>query len=468
MAELGSKPVADYSNIGAAGFQISQQAGARNQQRHQELKSVYAATEQQRNAAKSAMLTLPPAAASVLATQLEQAMKERSKAIMGGSSLATGQSGQQFQDLAMTAAKIGQVNKDLVDKYQRVRQSEEYSKNRLAYDAWYDEATTIIADSAKGGLDGAAQLDFFQPPVLQPDADIVQKNIQLYQRDFNPNQYQVVKQTGLTTTTAFDEEKALQNANQFTSEQYAMGTGNKTFTDLNYQTSLRLNPDLANEPEGLMEIGQQMTEPGGFEDELSNYGVATTAEIDQLDLPASKKRELKATLNWVNKRAEVIEDHEFQLVESVRFNNQSRTSQSGGGSQNSTNDFPRNRGLSSDINLSSAVLTNAGYAGNAKFGFAGNKGGTAATFGKGAQSKAFDGIIFDGNEYKAIAYVPKQSWIAQLQAGNASSEGIATDMFDANKYEQQIVPLKTIQGAIPSGELSTMQSIAKQEYLEAI
>ena len=177
----------------------------RAEKQQNELKAAYAATEQQRSAANQAMLMLPPEAAEVMSQQLEKVMTERSKAIMGGSSIATGQSGQEFQELAMTAAKIGQVNKDLVDKYQRIRQSEEYSKNKLAYDTWYNSASETIAVAAESGLEGASQLDFFQPPVLQPDADIVQKNIPLYQRDFNPNMYQVVKQTGLTVTTTFDE-----------------------------------------------------------------------------------------------------------------------------------------------------------------------------------------------------------------------------------------------------------------------
>jgi hypothetical protein len=467
MAELGASPVADYSKIGQQGFQISQQASMRAEKEQNELKAAYAATEQQRSAANQAMLMLPPEAAGVMSQHLEKVMTERSKAIMGGSSIATGQSGQEFQELAMTAAKIGQVNKDLVDKYQRIRQSEEYSKNKLAYDTWYNSASETIAVAAESGLEGASQLDFFQPPVLQPDVDIVQKNIPLYQRDFNPNMYQVVKQTGLTVTTTFDEARATENARQFTADQYNAGPGNRTFNDLNYQTSLRLNPDLANDPEALMEIGNQMTTPGGFEDQLSEMGVKTAAEIDALSITASEKRQLKATLKWVSERDNVQEDHVFQLVESVRFNDQRRTSQ---GSQSGPNigDFPRSRGEANQINLSTNTLTSAGYKSDQKFGFAGNKNGTAKKFGSGAQSKAFDGIIYDGTGYKAITYVPKQSWINQIIAGTAQPGDIANDMFDPTKYEQTITGLSVIQGAIPSEDLILMKKIAEDEYLDAI
>ena len=459
----------DYSKVGAQGFQISQQAGARAQKKHDELKSAFAATEQQRATAQQQMLQLPPEAAAVMSAQLEQVMNDRAKAIMGGSSLQTSQSGQAFQDLAMSAAKISSVNKDLVAKYEQVRKSEEYMKNKTAYDAWYNESSRIIADSAMGGLDGAAQLDFFQPPVLQPDIDIVTRNVQVYKNNYNPADYQVVTQSGLTTTTVFDEAKAKVNAVQQTADLYN-DANSETFTDLNYATTLALHPELQNDPEAIMAIGSSMAEAGGMEDRLSELNISSNQDIDALNVPASEKRELKSALRWVNERNNQMELHAQQLVESVRFRDQKRTAQGSSSGKNPKDDFGRNFGSGTQVvGATQTALSNAGYTTGQKFGFASTKGGTRKQVGSGQNMMYYEGILYDGTDYKALVYKPTPGFLAQITAGtNFTEDELAAAILDPSKFEQAIVAASSIKGDIPSGDYRIMESIAEEEYLNGL
>lgn len=469
MAELGSSPVADYSRLSEVGLRFQERAQQRSAVAHQNLVKSYEESNQQLMQAKQQMMMLPPSIAAEFSINVENALNNRAEAIMSGSAGAVDMSTSDFADISISAAKISTVYKDLVDKYERVRQSEEYAKNKTAYDAWFDISNQTIAVQASQGIDGAAQLDFFQPPVLQPDIDIVTRNVQIYKNNYNPADYQVVTQSGRTTTTTFDEAKAFVNAKQQTMELYN-DANSETFTDLNYATTLALHPELRNNPEAIMAISSSMAEAGGMEDRLSELGTFDDDAIDGLNVPASEKRELKNALRWVNERDRQLLGHAQQLVESVRFRDQKHTLQATSSGSNPKDDFGRSFGSGTQvIGATSTALSNAGYTTGQKFGFASTKGGTRKQVGSGQNMMYYEGILYDGTDYKALVYKPTASFLAQITSGaNFTEAELAAAILDPSKFEQAIVSAGNIQGDIPSGDYRLMKEIAEEEYLNGL
>jgi hypothetical protein len=416
--------------------------------------------------AKQQMMMLPPSVAAEFSINVENALNNRAEAIMSGSAGAVDMSTSDFADISISAAKISAVYKDLVSKYENVRQSEEYAKNKTAYDTWFDMSNQTISVQASQGIDGAAQLDFFQPPILQPDIDVVTENVITFQRDYNPEDYRVITQVGATITTSFDESKAYENAVEMTKTYYNKGNS-RTFTDLNYAASLALNPELRNDPEAIMAISSSMAEPGGMEDRLDELNVTKESDIDGLSVLASEKRELKNALRWVKERDRQLELHAQQLVESVRFRDTNRTSRAGGSSARGK--FGSNFGTGDVvIGATSSALSSAGYSSTQKFGFASTKAGSRKQVGQGQNLMYYEGIFFDGSKHKALVYKPTASFLSQIQAGGLTDSQIASAILDPALFEQKIVDASLIKGDIPTEDWNIMTDLSEQEYLDNI
>ena len=184
----------------------------------------------------------------------------------------------------------------------------------------------------------------------------------------------------------------------------------------------------------------------------------------------SEKRELKSALRWVNERNNQMELHAQQLVESVRFRDQKRTAQGSGSSKNPKDDFGRNFGSGTQVvGATQTALSNAGYTTGQKFGFASTKGGTRKQVGSGQNMMYYEGILYDGTDYKALVYKPTPGFLAQITAGtNFTEDELAAAILDPSKFEQAIVAASSIKGDIPSGDYRIMESIAEEEYLNGL
>lgn len=459
MAELGSSPVADFSKIAQTGLAFSEKASQRSAARHQNVVQAFEKTEQERMQMQQNLLMLPPEAAAQLTAKVEMAMEERSKAIMAGSSILTGQTGKEFTDIAMTAAKISAVNKDLVDKYEKVRQSSQYLTNKDAYDAWFDGSKQVLTEAAAQGLDGAAQLDFFQPPTLQPDVDVISRTVPTFQRDFNPQQYVVTKDTGKVKSVSFDEKKAKVDASSFAMKQYDLGLD--VTRDIDYQSVLRMYPEA-----GPDEVYELVSEFKSVEDELASKNIKRMEDIDAIDgITASEARRLRNGMRYLESREGVMNDYSDGLVNSIRFNEKKDVASDGGAGRDYILDFGRNRGGFGSMGFSPAAIQDAGYAPNQIVGYSSTKGGTKKQYGNGVETRYYEGLIYDGKDYKVMSYRIKPDFLQTYQS--LSPEEKRDAVLDETKFDQVIEPLQKIRGDIPAKELAAMQQIAQEEYSAA-
>ena len=468
MAELGGSPVADFSKIGQVGQFYAEKASQRSATAHQNLTNAYEQSQQALQGAKQQMLMLPPEAAAIMAGQVEEALQERSKAIMGGSATITGRSTQGFQDLAMSAAKIGSVNKDLVTKYERLRQSDDYLANKEAYDSWYEASQMTIATSAMGGLDGAAQLDFFQPPLLQPDTDILKYGANLFQNEFSPGQYADRYAGAKGSGIRFNEKKAQTDAKSFVESQYTrgyVGGENDMALDIDYQSVQRLHKGA--KPAEVTELIKTYKQ---IEDELSTRGLTSAADIEALEgVPASEKRRLKGGLDYINSRQGVMSDVEEGLVNSVRIDEVFTPASTGGGSGPKVGDFGMNKGTYGSIqSIQPDTINAAGLDANAPIGYVSTKGGNLDKYGSGSAMRYYEGLIYDGNNFKVLAYKPTPDFLQQLQTNSLTPEQIQNAIFDDSKFSQVLEDPRKLSGDIPSSEWALMQQIAQAKYQEAL
>jgi|SaaInl74LU_5_DNA_1037368.scaffolds.fasta_scaffold01914_3 uncharacterized protein YrrD len=458
MAELGSSPVADFSKVSEIGLRFQAQAQQRSAVAHQNLVNAYEKSNQQLQEAKQQMMMLPPDVAAEFSVNVEKALNARAESIMSGSAGAVNMSTGDFADIAISAAKVSTVYKDLVNKYEKVRQSDQYAQNKAAYDEWYNISTETIKVQSAQGLDGAAQLDFFQPPVLQPDMDILAVQVPKFKGKFNPSQYINQYSTEKGQGVSFREKEAATAASGYIRGEYTNDT--KVESDVDYQAAFRLNPEA--KPE---EVMAQVNEYKQIEDELSLQGIKTQQDIEKIDnISASEKRRLQRGLSFLTSREEVFNDLTTGLVNSIRIDEQFTAYKSTGGEDKST-DFGHSFGMADDMSFDDKALQAAGYTAGQRFGYASTKNGSRRQYGSGNRMRYYEGIVFDGKEYKAVTYKPTPSFIAQLASNvEMGTQDIESQLLDPNKFYQSIEPINKIKGDIPSGEFSVMVSLAEQEY----
>jgi len=461
MAELGSSPVADYSKIGQIGLHFQQRAQQRSADEFKNVQIAFEQSNEQLQSAKQQMMMLPEGVAAQFSEEIEKVLESRATAILGGSSVSTSQSTQEFQNIAMAAAKIGAVNKDLVSKYEKVRQSTEYAKNKEAYDLWYETANETISVQAAQGLDGAAQLDFFQPPILQPDIDIIEYGTKLFQNAHNPAQYSVRYNNAGGSGVKFNEEGAKSDAVSFIQKQYDLG-GSEMAQDIDYQSVQRLHGE-AN-PDSILELISSYKD---IEDELTTLGLKSSSDVDALEgVSASDKRRLKSGLEFMNSRQGVMDDTATGLANSIRTPNSytpASTSKGGG----VADDFGWSATTYGNI-LSAATITKENLTPGAPIGFASTKGAATDSYGQGETKRYYDGMIFDGESYMIRGYRPSREWLASIAASRTiDAEGIKDALFEGN-FTEILMPLSLVSGDIPNTELQTMMSLAEQNYQIAL
>jgi len=163
-------------------------------------------------------------------------------------------------------------------------------------------------------------------------------------------------------------------------------------------------------------------------------------------------------------REEVFNDLTTGLVNSIRIDEQFTAYKSTGGEDKST-DFGHSFGMADDMSFDDKALQAAGYTAGQRFGYASTKNGSRRQYGSGNRMRYYEGIVFDGKEYKAVTYKPTPSFIAQLASNvEMGTQDIESQLLDPNKFYQSIEPINKIKGDIPSGEFSVMVSLAEQEY----
>lgn len=460
MAELGSSPVADYSKIGQIGLHFQQRAQQRSADEFKNVQIAFEQSNEQLQSAKQQMMMLPEGVAAQFSEEIEKVLESRATAILGGSSVSTSQSTQEFQNIAMAAAKIGAVNKDLVSKYEKVRQSAEYAKNKEAYDLWYETANETISVQAAQGLDGAAQLDFFQPPILQPDIDIIEHGTALFQNAHNPAQYRVPYNNAGGSGVKFNEEGAKSDAVSFIQKQYDLG-GSEMAQDIDYQSVQRLHGEA--KPDSILELISSYKD---IEDELTTRGLKSSSDVDALEgVSASDKRRLKSGLEFINSRQGVMDDTAAGFVSSIRIadSHTPATTSKGGGV---ADDFGWSATTYENI-LSAATITKENLTPGAPIGFVSTKGAATDSYGKGENMRYYDGMTFDGESYMIRGYRPSAEWLASAASRTIDAEGIKDALFEGN-FTEMLIPLSRVSGDIPNAELQTMINLAEQNYQMAL
>jgi len=462
MAELGSSPVADYSNLSEVGLRFQERAQQRSAIAHQNLVKSYEESNQQLMQAKQQMMMLPPSVAAEFSINVENALNKRAESIMSGSSTAVDMSTGDFADMSISAAKVSAVYKDLVSKYERVRQSEQYAQNKEAYDEWYNLSTETIRVQSSQGLDGAAQLDFFQPPVLQPDTNIIEYGAQLFQTEFKPSQFYNQYSTDKGQGVKFEKGKAKAAATSFVADQYGDANG-KMQADIDYLSVMNMKPE-AKPEEVLADIARFKS----LEDELTANGLTTAEAINaQQGVPASVKREQLQGLKFIQSRETVMDQTADAFVNSIAIDENFTAYRSTGGGGEDLGDYGMNKGVISQIqNISPDTIVAAGFKPDAKIGYSSNKSGTRKTYGAGSAMRYYDGLIYDGTGFKVLAYKPTPDFLQNV--GSMTDEQIRAAVMDESKFTQVIEETKQLRGDIPAAQLSAMQQIAKQQYLDLV
>ena len=456
----GGSPVADFSQVGKIGLSFYAARAARDESRHKELLGAVAASDAALADSKKYIMSLPSEVASIYSKKVEVELQKRAEAIMkGGSSTSMGASTQAFQDLSIGAAKMSTISNDLVTKFEEMRQSDDYRPNKEVYDEWFEKSKQVITETAKGDIDAIAQLDFFQPPVVEQDTDIIKYGANEFQNAFNPSQYVKTKADG---AVVFQEGEALVNAGQFIEKQYDVSS--QWQTDIDSLAVGFLNPDL--EPS---KVNEAIINYKNIEDRLSVDGITTVEQVDALEgITATEKRELKSGIMFIDARDGVKSDIQKGLVNSIRIEDRpSMNSSSKGGVDLS--DYPGSAGVLSieSLNIAPEAAKKLGLDANGIYGASGTKG-RSHRLGQGATTIHIDGIIYDGKNYYGNAQVLSPTFMEQYLAGHKSEKELNDALMSGGQFVSEIVKMSRISGDIPAKDLRAMKAVAYSQYLSAV
>ena len=448
----GGSPVADYTDVGNLGMSLYAAQAARNDASHKELMGAVELSNKALTESKKHMMSLPSDVGAVYAEKIEQALEARSKAIMsGGSAVTVSPSIQEFQDLSIGAAKLSAVNIDLVNKFEKMRQSKEYLENKEVYDKWYENSQGIITETAKGDISAVSQLDFFQPPIKEQDLDIIKYGANLFQNAYNAGQYMEKDGKG---SSFFQEKTASSDADAFIEKQYNLGS--QMASDINSLAALKLEGE-----QTPAETNESVLRYLSLEDDLTSQEIKTPQQIDALNISASEKRELKNGLAFMEARKEVKSDVSKGLVNSVRQANHIGT-KSSDDVGTPYGDFGGNAGNLVNMNINPEAAKNLGLNPVGTYGYSSTKSGTRKQYGNDKEMLYYEGIIFDGKNYYGSAYKPSESFLSTIH--DLSTEELKEAVLNPVNFEGIIVPLQKIRGDIPKKDLYTMQQVARDEY----
>ncbi len=456
----GGSPVADFSKVGQIGLSFYAARAARDEARHKELLEAVAVSDAALANSKKYIMSLPPDVASIYSEKVDVELQKRAEAIMkGGSSTSMGASTQAFQDLSIGAAKMSTISNDLVTKFEKMRQSDDYLSNKEVYDEWFDKSKQVITETAKGDIDAIAQLDFFQPPVAEQDMDIIKYGANEFQNAFNPNQYVKTKKDG---SVVFQESEALINAGEYIEKQYDVST--QWQTDIDALAVSFLNPEL--DPS---EANDAIVNYKNIEDRLSVAGITTVEQVDAVEgITATDKRELKSGLMFIDARDGVKADIQKGLVNSIRIADRPATSSSSEGGLD-LSDYPGSAGVLSieSLNIAPEAAKKLGLDASGIYGASGTKG-RSHRLGQGTTTIYIDGILYDGTNYYGNAQVLSPTFMEEYLSGQRSTEELNDALMSGGEFVPEIVNMSRIAGDIPTKDLRAMKAVAKIQYLSAV
>ena len=459
----GGSPVADYTDVGNLGMSLYAAQAARNDASHKELMGAVELSNKALTESKKHMMSLPSDVGAVYAEKIEQALEARSKAIMsGGSAVTVSPSIQEFQDLSIGAAKLSAVNIDLVNKFEKMRQSEEYLENKEVYDKWYENSQGIITETAKGDITAVSQLDFFQPPIKKQELNVVADMTPRFHKSFSPANYMKPDGKG---SHFFNELMAKDYALSYVKGQYDMD--GQDATDIDLMAVLRIDKD-----QTPAQSYESVLKYKGIEDALSVKGkdggpITTIQQIDALEILASEKRELKSGLAFLKSREEVMSEISLELARTAHQPNQIAT-KSTGSEFTPPKEFAENSGTlqAMGINPDAAKALNLNT--EVTYGEASTRGARLLTAGGAKNEVKFRSIIFDGKNYYGVGYKPTPDAFAAMEDENLSVADRNAMMANPVNRVTEIVSLKTVSGAIVKEDLPGMLSVAKDAYEKAI
>ena len=451
----GGSPVADFSKVGQIGLSFYAAQAARQDAEHKSLIDAVAASDVALADSKKYIMSLPPEVAAIYSKKVSEGLASRSEQIMqGGSAVSMGSSTQEFQDIAMSAAKISTISTDLTNKYEAMRRQEDYLENKEVYDEWYNNSSQKILDISKGGIEDVAAMEFFQPPIKVMDTNIVEQSIGAYNAFLPPEKFTSTNRKTGSSRFLMDDARAF--SMEFVQDSYERNKGDQSIIDVLSVTSM--SPGLTPE-----ETNNEVVKYRGIVNQLSEGGIETKEQIEAINgITSDKRMELNTGLQFLAAREVQMKGWADKLLSTIETSNVQGTSSEGG---LDLSDYPGSAGVLSidSLNIAPEAAKKLGLDANGIYGASGTKG-RSHRIGQGVTTIHIDGIIYDGKNYYGNAQVLSPTFMEQYLAGHRSQSDLNDALASGGQFVPEIVSMSRIGLDIPTKDLRAMKAVAKIEY----